>query len=328
MFSISIRLGRVDCVGHAVRIAIDSDPRATVLSCGGIGACDHVLRSAMLGKFLERRISVAFCPWCGWCILNHPATQSRVYAEGHDTGMQEIMARLLGGLPGESQQRSCTRRGHTTHAVDVWVSVHVKNCTWRILGVVGRRIAHDTSSSANHGQCRDGGFERQRARLQVGSFAFSCSAAERTSASICREAGAVVRCNIKLSKLREMSVTVAANDEREVEVLASGLPLEPGAQLAVDDTFRSAAAVVDGAVANAARRDKERKHSELVEGLRCKLVVVAIETGGRWSVEACNLVENLAWAKSREAPVLQRSAFSAWRRRWTRMMLSVSSPVP
>ena len=34
-------------------------------------------------------------------------------------------------------------------------------------------------------------------------------------------------------------------------------------------------------VANAARRDKERKCSELVEGLRCKLVVVAIETGGR-----------------------------------------------
>ena len=36
-------------------------------------------------------------------------------------------------------------------------------------------------------------------------------------------------------------------------------------------------------------RDKERKCSELVEGLRCKLVVVAIETGGRWSVESCKI---------------------------------------
>ena len=42
---------------------------------------------------------------------------------------------------------------------------------------------------------------------------------------------------------------------------------------------------------------------------RCKLVVVAIETGGRWSVvQFCNV----ARPKSREAaPMLQRSAFLA-----------------
>ena len=40
-------------MGHAVRIATDSDPRAIVLSFDGIGAHDHVLRSAMLGKLLE-----------------------------------------------------------------------------------------------------------------------------------------------------------------------------------------------------------------------------------------------------------------------------------
>ena len=404
-------------------------------------------------------------PRCHHFLRTVPPTQSRVYAEGHDRGMQEVMARLLGGLLAAAG--SCTRRGHTTHAAGRFGSpFRVKNCTWRILGVVGRRIAHDTSSSACHGQCRDGGFGRQRAELQEstrvldangfigrpswtslragarpppptvaepgewqhgwqyyassslehhfretvvfvqssaadlahlrshagpGASAAICGAPtgpeftlsppvfrtmilerlrlpldiaearcecggfvdslgrhraacprsgrlrsravapERTLARICREAGAVVRCNVKL---REMNVTVAANDEREVEVLASGLPLEHGAQLAVDVTLRSAvtasgracpnAAVVDGVVANAARRDKERKYAELVEGLRCKLVVVAIETGGRWSAEACNFVENLAWAKSREvAPVLQRSAFSAWRRRWTRM-LSVS----
>ena len=182
-------------------------------------------------------------------------------------------------------------------------------------------------------RCECGGFVdslgRHRAACpRSGRLRSRAVAPEKTLARICREAGAVVRCNVKL---REMNVTVAANDELEVEVLASGLPLEHGAQLAVDVTLRSAvtasgracpnAAVVDGAVANAARRDKERKYAELVEGRRCKLVVVAIETGGRWSAEACNFVENLAWAKSREVvPVLHRSAFLAWRRRWTRML--------
>ena len=153
-------------------------------------------------------------------------------------------------------------------------------------------------------------------------------APERTMARICREAGAIVRVN---AKLRDMNVTVSAQDEREVEVLVSGLPLEHGSQLAVDVTLRCAltacgrarpnAATVDGAVADAARKDKETKYSELVNGQRCHLVVVAIETGGRWSSEAYNFVESLARARARETPhVLRHSAFLAWRRRWTRML--------
>ena len=43
----------------------------------------------------------------------------------------------------------------------------------------------------------------------------------------------------------------------------------------------------------AARADKERKFFELLHGDRCKLVVVALEIGGRWS---------LAMARAREAP--------------------------
>ena len=146
-------------------------------------------------------------------------------------------------------------------------------------------------------------------------------APERTMARICREAGAIVRVNVKL---RDMNVSVSAQDHREVEVLASGLPLQHGSQLAVDVTLRCAltasrrarpnAATVNGAVADAARRDKETKYSELVNGQRCHLVVVAIETGGRWSSEAYNFVESLARARSRETPhVLRRSAFLACR---------------
>ena len=60
----------------------------------------------------------------------------------------------------------------------------------------------------------------------------------------------------RYAKLRDMNVVVSASDERSIEVLASGLPL--------------------------------------LEGDRCHLVVVALETGGRWSSEALELVESLA----------------------------------
>ena len=43
----STRAG-TDCVGHMLRAATDRDPSATVLKVDGIGAYDHVLRSAML----------------------------------------------------------------------------------------------------------------------------------------------------------------------------------------------------------------------------------------------------------------------------------------
>ena len=56
-------------------------------------------------------------------------------------------------------------------------------------------------------------------------------------------------------------------------------------------------------------------------GPRCHLVVVAIETGRRWSDESMNFISDLASVRSRDAPqALQRQAFSAWRRRWTRML--------
>ena len=60
-------------------------------------------------------------------------------------------------------------------------------------------------------------------------------APERTLRN-CREAGAAVRPNVKL---RDMNVLVRADDERCIEVLASGLPLFHGAQLAVDISLRA-----------------------------------------------------------------------------------------
>eukprot|EP00973_Karenia_brevis_P036587 5043834-Karenia_brevis.AAC.1 len=39
-FALSTRAG-TDCVGHAIRVLTDHDPRATVLSIDGVGAYDH-----------------------------------------------------------------------------------------------------------------------------------------------------------------------------------------------------------------------------------------------------------------------------------------------
>ena len=120
---------------------------------------------------------------------------------------------------------------------------------------------------------------------------------ERTLARVCREAGATVRCNVRL---RDMNVVVSATDMRSIEVWAIGLPLHHGAQLAVDITLRSAltsashacpsAATIDGAVLVKARADKERKYAELNED--CRLVVVGVEIGGRWSDEVVTFLDH------------------------------------
>ena len=151
---------------------------------------------------------------------------------------------------------------------------------------------------------------------------------ERTSTRICREAGAVVKTNVLL---RDMNVIVASKNERRLEILADGLPIKRGAQLAIDVTVRSStstdgrakgnAANIDGAICEAARADKEEKYPELLGDGRCTLVVIALEVGGRWSKEAVQFMKELAWSKAREVPqVLRGSAAHCWRRRWMQML--------
>ena len=62
-------------------------------------------------------------------------------------------------------------------------------------------------------------------------------------------------------------------------------------------------------------------YPELVEGRRCSLVVFALETGGRWSKEAAEFVEQLSYAKSRSAPLrLRAAAAQQWQRRWGKLV--------
>ena len=101
-------------------------------------------------------------------------------------------------------------------------------------------------------------------------------AVESAGARMCREAGGRVVFN---AMLRDFDLG-APNplDSRRVEILADGLPLFGGAQLAVDTTLVSAlhcdgsahshAANVEGAALFAARRRKDRTYPELVNALR------------------------------------------------------------
>ena len=86
------------------------------------------------------------------------------------------------------------------------------------------------------------------------------------------------------------------------------------------------AADVDGAVLVKARHDKETTYPELINSGRCRLVVVAIETGGRWSDEAVEFIRLLACAKAQEVPsYMWWPTTLAWQRRWTRMLSTACS---
>ena len=145
-------------------------------------------------------------------------------------------------------------------------------------------------------------------------------ALERAAARICREAGARVTTNTRVTDLNLAQVT--RQDDRRIEVIANGLNLWGGAQLAIDTTLvspltrdgqpRRRAGTYAGAALHTARRSKERTYPEFLQSRRCRLVVLAFETGGRWSHETTNFIRLLAQSKARQAPaLLQRSVMAA-----------------
>ena len=172
-----------------------------------------------------------------------------------------------------------------------------------------------------------------RAAFVAGVLGSRGFAVESAAARVCREAGGRVSTNIRI---QDMDI-VAPNllDERRVEVLADGLPLFHGQQLAIDTTLVSAlgrdglprplvaCAHVDGAILEAARQRKERHYPELG---RTRLVVLAAEVGGRWSEESVRFLVQLAKAKVRHEPKVMRvSAQCAWMRRWRCMLASAAA---
>ena len=123
-----------------------------------------------------------------------------------------------------------------------------------------------------------------------------------------------------------------ALDGRRLEIVADGLLLWQGAQLAIDTTMvsplrrdgtaRPRAANHNGAVLDVARRRKEATYPELSgEGGRARLVVLAAEVGGRWNTETAQFLTALAKARAQEVPLLRQGrAEAAWVRRWSAIL--------
>lgn len=131
----------------------------------------------------------------------------------------------------------------------------------------------------------------------------------------------------KEGRVREGHESATGTSDR-CETDRDGLPLFHGAQLAVDTTLvcalkrngqpRPRAADYDGAACQAARKKKTRTYPELSrEDVRARLVVLALEVGGRWSSEAWAFVRCLSRARAREqVPILKKQAQPAWHRRF------------
>ena len=66
---------------------------------------------------------------------------------------------------------------------------------------------------------------------------------------------------------------------------------------------------------------KERTYPELAQSGRCRLVVLGVETGGRFSTETTTFLRLVAEARSHDAPpVLRTMARSAWITRWSALL--------
>ena len=129
-----------------------------------------------------------------------------------------------------------------------------------------------------------------------------------------------------------MNLDVPVSDEQRIEVVANGLPLWHGSQLALDATIVSPltrrgeahprADVQPGcAVAAAARRKRFQTYPELESARRCRLVVVGIQVGGRFGAEAVQFLRLLARHRAASVPAhMQPAAVSSWVARWSGML--------
>ena len=146
---------------------------------------------------------------------------------------------------------------------------------------------------------------------------------------VLREAGARVQEKVML---RDMGIPgVQPADGRQLEIVATGLPLEQGVPMAVDVTMVSAlhgdgtiwadADTVPGVSIRRGERKKATTYPELVSSPLVRLVTLACEAGGRWSLQCCSLVQGLAAARARSAPrVLQAATRRAFAARWWSML--------
>ena len=94
-FALSTRAG-TDCVGHAIRAVTDANSMCTVLSIDGIGAYDHVYRSAMLAKLHEVPSLQGLLPFVRATYANPTS-----YVWEDEAGVQHRIIQAEGGEQGD-----------------------------------------------------------------------------------------------------------------------------------------------------------------------------------------------------------------------------------
>ena len=154
---------------------------------------------------------------------------------------------------------------------------------------------------------------------------------ESAAARVCREAGARVSTNVRV---QDMDLPPRDADNRRIEVVADGLPLFHGAQLAIDTTLVShclgmvqPSASVPELMVQPWSKPDDAKNAPIqswrlaqVHG-RARLVVLACEVGGRWSAESLRFLHLVAEAKVRDEPEEFRDLVNrAWMTRWSSLL--------
>ena len=125
---------------------------------------------------------------------------------------------------------------------------------------------------------------------------------KRAAARVCREAGARVTTNTRLSDLNLDHIN--RHDDRRIEVIANGLPLWGGGatrgrhHLGIPFDFIQPAPKTCRPI----RGSSAPGRSQIQGAHRCRLVVLALETGGRWSPEATTFLRLLAQTKPEQFP--------------------------
>ena len=168
-----------------------------------------------------------------------------------------------------------------------------------------------SASSCRCGRPLDLSGHHRAACLHAGVFGRSGFNLESAAARVCREAGGRVTTNVRVQDL-DLPPRAGA-DNRRLKMVADGLPLFHGAQLAIDTTMvspvrldgssRRQCGTTDGTAMAQARVRKERTYPELAQAHgRARLVVVVCEVGGRWSDDALSFLNSLTNAKVREEP--------------------------
>ena len=184
-------------------------------------------------------------------------------------------------------------------------------------------------------RCRCGGRldalgDHRSACAQVGVLAHRAGPLERAAARICREAGAQVATHVAL---HDMNLDAPATDGRRLEVVANGLHVWRGAQVAVDTTLVSPLQR-DGQprprgrgwrCSRPRRANTARTLNSWARGVRCRFAVLGMEVGGRISSGASAFLRRLARAGAKQraacsAPTVsaqeaQYAAYRCWLRR-------------